>query len=92
MRTSAYLTSDSHLDSSIYEKKTIVFVQLKRTADVIAALLSSAGLSSTSIHGDRLQKQREEALRMFKKGSTPILIATSVASRGLDIKGVDHVC
>uniref|UniRef100_A0A914VJP2 RNA helicase n=1 Tax=Plectus sambesii TaxID=2011161 RepID=A0A914VJP2_9BILA len=78
-------------DSSLYEQKTIVFVQMKRTADVVASLLSTAGLSSTSIHGDRLQNQREEALRDFRNGKCPILIATAVASRGLDIRGVDHV-
>lgn len=38
-----------------------------------------------SIHGDRSQSQREEALRSFKTGRTPILVATSVAARGLDI-------
>ena len=45
----------------------------------------------TSIHGDRSQKEREDALRNFKKGDVNILIATSVASRGLDIPGVERV-
>ena len=44
------------------------------------------GFPTTSIHGDRLQREREEALRDFKTGKMPILIATAVAARGLDIK------
>lgn len=48
-------------------------------------------MSSTSIHGDREQREREEALRDFRSGKRKVLIATSVAARGLDIKGVTHV-
>ena len=44
-----------------------------------------------SIHGDRLQREREEALRDFKTGKMPILVATAVAARGLDIKGVNFI-
>ena len=53
--------------------------------------LCDIGLPSTSIHGDRLQREREEALDDFKRGSKPILVATAVAARGLDIKDVMHV-
>ena len=49
------------------------------------------GLECASIHGDRSQSQRERALRDFKAGHTPILVATSVAARGLDIPNVKHV-
>lgn len=45
-------------------------------------------IPTTSIHGDRLQREREEALRDFKSGQFPVLIATSVAARGLDIPKV----
>ena len=48
-------------------------------------------MNATSIHGDRQQREREEALRTFKLGETPVLVATAVAARGLDIKGVEHV-
>lgn len=44
-----------------------------------------------SIHGDRSQREREEALRSFKSGQTPVLVATAVAARGLDIPNVKHV-
>ena len=63
--------------------KILIFVETKRTADFLAAYFSTQELSCTSIHGDRYQKQREEALSQFKLGIRNILIATSVAARGL---------
>ncbi|XP_037823764.1 ATP-dependent RNA helicase vasa [Lucilia sericata] len=70
---------------------TIVFVETKRGADFLASLLSETEFPTTSIHGDRLQSQREMALADFKNGKMKVLIATSVAARGLDIKNVNHV-
>merc|ERR1711915_328888 len=70
---------------------TLVFVQTKRNADFLATYLSGEGLPTTSIHGDRLQREREEALYDFRVGTMPILVATAVAARGLDIPGVAHV-
>lgn len=71
--------------------RTLVFVESKRRADFLASLLSQEGFPTTSIHGDRLQQQREEALRDFREGRCPVLIATNVAARGLDIDDVKHV-
>ena len=48
-------------------------------------------MSTTSIHGDRTQRQREEALADFTEGKYKILVATAVAARGLDIPKVQHV-
>lgn len=62
---------------------TIVFVAKKINADFLASYLSEMQISSTSMHGARLQQQREEALREFTNGKRKILIATSVAARGL---------
>lgn len=62
---------------------TMVFVETKRTADFLASFLSESEHPTTSIHGDRKQSQREEALQDFKKGKMKVLIATSVAARGL---------
>lgn len=62
---------------------TIVFVKTKWTADFLATYLCEKHISSTSIHGDRLQDQREEALDDFIKGKKNVLVATAVASRGL---------
>lgn len=71
--------------------RTLVFVESKRGADFLASLLSQEGFPTTSIHGDRLQEQREEALEDFRRGRCPVLIATNVAARGLDIDNVKHV-
>ena len=71
--------------------KILVFVETKRIADAVASFLSEMGKKATSMHGDRLQDQREKALRDFQKNDCPVLVATSVAARGLDISGVTHV-
>lgn len=70
---------------------TLIFVERKADADFLATFMSATRHSSTSIHGDRLQSQRELALREFKQGTRKVLIATSVAARGLDIPNVQHV-
>lgn len=62
---------------------TMVFVETKRNADFLASFLSESKHKTTSIHGDRLQRQREEALNDFTRGTMKVLIATSVAARGL---------
>ncbi|XP_050072463.1 ATP-dependent RNA helicase vasa [Anopheles maculipalpis] len=72
-------------------KGTLVFVETKRNADYLASLMSETQFPTTSIHGDRLQREREMALDDFKFGRMDVLIATSVAARGLDIKNVSHV-
>ncbi|CAG8618920.1 13160_t:CDS:10 [Acaulospora morrowiae] len=71
--------------------RTLIFVKSKRGADSLDEYLYKQGFPTTSIHGDRTQREREDALISFKNGRAPILIATSVAARGLDIKNVMHV-
>jgi len=61
----------------------MVFVEQKRNADFIAAFLSEKDYPTTSIHGDREQPEREQALRDFKNNKMKILVATAVAARGL---------
>lgn len=70
---------------------TLVFVETKRGADALENWLCMNGFPATSIHGDRTQQEREYALRTFKSGQAPILVATDVAARGLDIPHVAHV-
>jgi ATP-dependent RNA helicase DDX3X len=53
--------------------------------------LYNKGLPVTSIHSDRTQREREDALRSFRTGRCPILIATGVTARGLDVANVKHV-
>ncbi|XP_054161521.1 ATP-dependent RNA helicase glh-2-like [Oppia nitens] len=72
-------------------ERTLIFVEKKKTADFLASYLSQNNMMTTSIHGDRFQSQREQALHDFRSGRMPILVATSVAARGLDIKDVKHV-
>jgi len=73
------------------KERTLIFVQTKKNTDFLATHLSQEGLPTTSIHGDRLQREREEALYDFRVGTMPILVATAVAARGLDIPKVAHV-
>jgi ATP-dependent RNA helicase DDX3X len=70
---------------------TLVFVETKRMADMLSDFLMTNHLPATSIHGDRSQREREMALQTFRTGRTPILVATAVAARGLDIPNVTHV-
>ncbi|EOY32347.1 hypothetical protein QUC31_019442 [Theobroma cacao] len=70
---------------------TLVFVETKKGADSLEHWLCMNGFPATTIHGDRSQQEREQALRSFKSGATPILVATDVAARGLDIPHVAHV-
>ncbi|XP_045761146.1 ATP-dependent RNA helicase bel isoform X1 [Maniola jurtina] len=73
------------------DQLTLVFVETKKGADQLEEFLDADGYPVTSIHGDRSQREREEALRRFRTGQTPILVATAVAARGLDIPHVRHV-
>ncbi|CAN6612913.1 ATP-dependent RNA helicase Dbp1p [Trichomonascus vanleenenianus] len=70
---------------------TLVFVETKRMADNLSDFLYRQNFAATSIHGDRTQRERERALESFRTGNTPILVATAVAARGLDIPNVTHV-
>lgn len=70
---------------------TLIFVETKRMADTLSDFLIGQGFPATSIHGDRTQRERERALEMFRSGRCPILVATAVAARGLDISNVNHV-
>jgi len=70
---------------------TLIFFETKRDVDMYHYTLSSAGHSVGSIHGDKTQDQRNLALQNFSSGKVPILLATNVAARGLDVKNVAHV-
>ncbi|KAL3653191.1 hypothetical protein CASFOL_002872 [Castilleja foliolosa] len=70
---------------------TIVFVERKSRCDEVAEALVQQGLQASALHGGRSQSERETALHDFRNGPTRILVATDVASRGLDVTGVAHV-
>ncbi|XP_068428410.1 DEAD-box helicase 3 X-linked a isoform X2 [Clinocottus analis] len=79
------------LNATVKEALTLVFVETKKGADALEDFLYHEGYACTSIHGDRSQRDREEALHQFRSGRCPILVATAVAARGLDISNVKHV-
>lgn len=58
---------------------TLVFVETKKGADALEDFLIREGYPATSIHGDRSQKEREEALASFRSGDRPIIVATAVS-------------
>jgi ATP-dependent RNA helicase RhlE len=69
----------------------LVFTRTKHRADRLAKVLDKAGFPSAALHGDRSQGQRQRALDGFKRGDVQVLVATDIASRGLDIESVSHV-
>jgi superfamily II DNA/RNA helicase len=72
-------------------EKTIVFVRTKRGADRLVEQLQKEGIRADAIHGDLRQANRERTLKDFSEGKLPVLVATDVAARGLDIDAVDVV-
>ncbi|KAF8650990.1 hypothetical protein AX16_004976 [Volvariella volvacea WC 439] len=81
-----------HLDQISQENaKVLIFVATKRVADDITKHLRQDGWPALAIHGDKEQRERDWVLGEFKAGRSPILIATDVASRGLDVKDVGYV-
>jgi ATP-dependent RNA helicase RhlE len=73
------------------QKLTIVFSRTKHGANKLAKSLCASGFPADAIHGNKSQAQREKALDRFKKGLTPVLVATDVAARGVDVKDVGLV-
>jgi len=69
----------------------LVFVRTKRGADRLVKRLDSHGVPATAIHGNKSQRQRTEALTRFERGDIDTLVATDVASRGIDVDGISHV-
>jgi ATP-dependent RNA helicase DeaD len=72
-------------------ESAIIFVRTKREADELGETLIGRGYDVEVIHGDLSQAQRERAISGFREGRADILVATDVASRGLDIPDVSHV-
>ena len=71
--------------------RALVFTRTKHGADRVVRHLAGAGISSAAIHGNKSQAQRTRALEGFRQGSVPILVATDIAARGIDVTGVSHV-
>ena len=73
------------------ENKTIIFCETKRKTDDITRKLRRDGWPAMCIHGDKSQPEREWVLKEFRSGKAPILLATDVASRGLDVPDIRFV-
>merc|ERR1719502_2185615 len=71
--------------------KTIVFVNTKRSADMLEDELYSLGCPAASVHGDKDQRECERALNAFKAGQISVIIGTDVLGRGIDVPEVAHV-
>ena len=69
----------------------LVFCRTKIGADRLATRLSGMGIRAAALHADRTQQQRMAAVEGFRTGTYPVLVATDVAARGLDIEGIAHV-
>jgi ATP-dependent RNA helicase RhlE len=72
-------------------RRAVVFTKTKHGADNLAKKLHKSGIRTESIHGNKSQAQRTRALDGFRAGHAPVLVATDVAARGLDVDGITHV-
>jgi ATP-dependent RNA helicase RhlE len=70
---------------------TLVFVRTKHGADRLVKRLRARGVQAVAMHGNKSQRQREQALARFQSGKVDTLVATDVAARGIDISGISHV-
>lgn len=76
---------------SIKWDSCIIFTSTKKGTDELHRLLKKEGIKAESIHGDRSQDERNRALNNFKNGKVPVIVATDVLARGIDIKGVSII-
>ena len=72
-------------------KQVIIFTSTKRHADVLAEDLYIAGHKTAALHGDMTQGARNRTLKQLRHGEVKVLVATDVASRGIDVQGISHV-
>jgi superfamily II DNA/RNA helicase len=68
-----------------------VFVRTKHGADRLVKRLHAHGLEAVAMHGNKSQRQREQALARFESGAVDTLVATDLAARGIDVSGISHV-
>ena len=80
-----HLLKDAALES------VLVFSRTKHGADRIGRKLGAAGIPTATLHSNRTQGQRLQALKRFRSGDVRVLIATDIAARGIDVDGISHV-
>jgi ATP-dependent RNA helicase RhlE len=97
--THALYPVPAHLKSALLLKllkqtatdSVLVFTRTKHRAEKVARQIAHAGFRVTSLHSNRTQGQREQALSGFRSGHFPIMVATDIAARGLDVENISHV-
>jgi ATP-dependent RNA helicase RhlE len=90
------VTHDSRLDVLVEHLRAprelaLVFVRTKHGADKLVKKLEGAGIPALAMHGNKTQRQREQALSKFESFHVDTLVATDVAARGIDVSGISHV-
>jgi len=80
-----------HLIEKEQMGQVLVFTRTKHRADHLAGQLERTGKRVAAIHGNKSQSARTKALEAFRRGSIQVLVATNLAARGLDVKGISHV-
>ena len=78
----------STLEKEMDGSQLLVFVETKANADALTRRLYRRGLARAGLHGAKEQKERDWVLKEFREGKSPIMLATDVASRGLDVDGI----
>lgn len=94
----AYKVDNAHKDELLAHliingkwQQTLIFTRTKKRAEKVSQMLITEGIKATSIHGDKIQKERLAALSAFSDGIVDVLVATDVAARGLDIEALPRV-
>jgi len=80
-----------YLRETVRNARTLIFVDTKKMADSLCRQLRQSGINALAVHGDKSQQERDWVVNEFKMGKAPIMIATDVASRGLDVKEIAFV-
>ena len=93
-----YVIEEAQRDEAIVQlletekvNKSIIFCRMKREVDRLTEHLKAMGFSAEGLHGDLEQSDRERIVKGYRRGESKIMVATDVASRGLDVKNVSHV-
>jgi len=93
-----YVINENERDDAIVKlletedtDKCLIFCRMKREVDRLSEYLAAQGFNARGLHGDMEQPERDEVIRGYRRGQVKILVATDVASRGLDVKNVSHV-
>lgn len=80
-----------HILNMISKESVLIFTRTKHTAKKVALKLEKAGFTATSLQGNLSQARRQSAMKGFRDGSLQILVATDIASRGIDVSSISHV-